>query len=177
MTGLLHSAGLQNRKKDLPLNTTSCQQYTWALRSVCSLFYDFSSLLYPLTARGEGSRREWFQQAPTDLREVAASWRWLRSGSPGRWWRPRWPRRLPACGSWSALPSSWCAGSARWGTAPCNPPGVSSGVLCEKETRWDTATTNPLKMLFCLYQKEMDLEVWPQQVTNAVMGKRKSKFF
>lgn len=133
MTGLLHSAGLQNRKKKSP--TKHYKLPTIHLSLAVGLFS--LSWFYPLTAPGESSRWEWFQQPPTDLREVAASWRWPHSGSPGRWWRPRWPRRLPACGSWSALPSSWCAGSARWGTAPCNPPGASSGALREKETRWD----------------------------------------
>ena len=59
----------------------------------------------------------------------AASWRWPRSASPGMWWLRPW-RRLPQAGaSWSALPSSWCAGYGPLAAGTCSPPEKTSGVL------------------------------------------------
>lgn len=134
MTKLLHSAGLQNRKNGI----FSIKHYKLPIIHL-SLVVGLFSLLYFIsllsTYSTRGKQEEGILSAsPTHPGEVAASWHWPHSGNPGRWWRPRWPQRPPACGSWSALPSSWSSGSARLGTGPCNPPGASSGALREKDT-------------------------------------------
>lgn len=59
----------------------------------------------------------------------AASWRWPRSESPGRWWPLLWRRQRPAGESLWAPPSSWSSGCEPSESASCTPPAPPSGVL------------------------------------------------
>lgn len=72
-----------------------------------------------------------------------ASWHWLHSESPERWWLLLWPGRRPAGGFWSAPPSSWSSECEPLAAAPCTRPAVPSDALGrhKRSLQWWMANT------------------------------------